>query len=323
VSIEGRLRLRTGRLQSRKRLDDGSHGVGLFHSLKNMFGGGDAAGKGLKRIEVKKRFDLLSRTGQGSMSMVWRARDRETGRTVCLKLLDKVKTAKFEARFPGVKKPQEGAICIGLKHKNIVQTFEHGMTTDGAPYLVMELVDGMGFNFLVENKSPQLNGNRVNFLAQLADSVEYFHKQGYVHRDICPRNAMVTKDGVVKLIDFGLAIPNKAEFLRPGNRTGTPDYLAPEIIRRNSTDQRVDLFALGVTAFEVFTFNLPWEKHPDSMQTFLNHINNPGRDPREFKPDLDKRTVDFLIKSVERDPKDRFQTAAAFRDAVQTLPESH
>src|SRR5205085_9540679 len=123
---------------------------------------------------------------------------------------------------------------------------------------------------------------------------------GYLHRDICPRNIMVTKDGIVKLIDFGLAVPNRGEFLRPGNRTGTPNYLAPEIIRRSATDSRVDMFALGVTAYEVFTHTLPWEK-AQSLQTLLSHMNSPGRDPAYLIPNLDKATRAFLINAIERD----------------------
>src|SRR5438270_565877 len=85
----------------------------------------------LGRFDTAKRFELLGRTGQGSMSKVWRARDRNLGRTVCLKILDKEKTAKFEARFPGLNRPHEGIICAGLKHKNIVQTYEFGYTMQG------------------------------------------------------------------------------------------------------------------------------------------------------------------------------------------------
>ena len=272
-------------------------------------------------IDVRKRFELLNRTGQGSMSKVWRARDKSLGRTVCLKLLDKEKTAKFEARFVGLIKPREGAICTSIRHRNIVQTFEYGITTEGEPYLVMELIDGMGLNFLIETKSPQLQGNRIHFLSQMADALEYLHKQGYLHRDICPRNVMVTKDGLVKLIDFGLTIPNRPEFCKPGNRTGTPNYLAPELIRRTTTDHRVDLFALGVTAYEVFTGSLPWEK-TESLQTLLSHMNSPGKNPREFVPNMDKATAQFLIKAIERDPNARFQTAAEFREALQKLPKA-
>ena len=161
-------------------------------------------------IDLAKRFELLNRTGQGSMSKVWRARDRSLGRIVCVKVLDKEKTKKFEDRFPGLHRPTEGVICIGLRHKNIVQTFEHGLSKEGEPYLVMELVDGMGLNYLIETQSPQLEGHRIDYLTQIADALEYLHNQGYLHRDLCPRNIMVTREGVVKLIDFGLAVCTSA-----------------------------------------------------------------------------------------------------------------
>src|SRR5262249_39250871 len=156
-------------------------------------GGGGKGRKGapkekLPRIDLRKRFDLMNRLGQGSMSKVWRARDKSLGRDICLKLLDKEKTAKFEARFLGLNKPREGAICMKLRHKNIVQTYEHGITTEGEYYLVMELINGMGLNYLIETKSPQLVGSRIKLLTQLADGLEYMHKEGFLHRDVCPRN---------------------------------------------------------------------------------------------------------------------------------------
>jgi serine/threonine protein kinase len=293
--------------------------AGFLSTLKSLFAGKP---KGKRKIaNVNKRFELIGRIGQGSMSKVWRARDRELGRIVCLKLLDRVKTAKFEARFPGLKRPPEGEICLGLRHPNVVQTYEHGITSDKEPYLVMELIDGMGLNFLIETRSPELEGKRVSLLKQAADGLEYIHKQGYLHRDICPRNMMVTKGGVLKYIDFGLAIPYTPEFCRPGNRTGTPNYLAPELIKRTATDHRVDLFALGVTAYEIYTGGLPWEK-TESMQTLLSHMNSPGKDPRTLRREVDKRTAAFLLKAIEREPKLRFQTAAEFRDALKALPEN-
>jgi serine/threonine protein kinase len=154
----------------------------------------------------------------------------------------------------------------------------------------------------------------------MADALEYMHKQGFLHRDVCPRNVMVTREGLVKMIDFGLTIPYQPMFCKPGNRTGTPNYLAPEVIKRVSTDHRVDLFALGVTAYEVFTGALPWEKS-ESLQTLLSHINSVGRDPHDLRPNLDERTHAFLVKAVERDPRDRFQSAAEFREAMQKLPK--
>jgi eukaryotic-like serine/threonine-protein kinase len=295
--------------------------VSFLVTLKKWFASKPQGAK-LPVIDVKKRFELINRTGQGSMSRVWRARDKSLGRMVCLKLLDKDKTAKFEARFLGLNKPREGAICMGLKHKNIVNTFEYGLTTEGEYYLVMELIEGSGLNFLVETNSDKLHGKRVDFLTQIADGIEYLHRQGYMHRDICPRNIMLTHDGVIKIIDFGLAIPNTPPFCKPGNRTGTPNYLAPEVIRRITTDTRVDLFALGVSAYELYCYQLPWEK-AESMQTLLSHMNSSGKDPRDFRPELDAATVAFLMKATERDPNKRFQTSADFREALLQLPKRY
>ena len=293
--------------------------MGVFSSLKKLLT--PKAKSKLPIIDVKKRFELIARTGQGSMSKVWRARDKNLGRMVCVKLLDREKTAKFEARFIGMMRPMEGAVCASLRHKNIVQTFEYGLTTDKEQYIVMELIDGMGMNFLIETRNPGLEKNRINYLVQMADGVEYIHKQGYLHRDICPRNVMVNQEGVVKIIDFGLAVPDLPIFRKPGNRTGTPNYLAPELIKRISTDHRVDLFALGVTAYETFTAQLPWEK-TQSLQTLMSHMNSPGKNPKEIRPELDDKIVKFLQKAIERDPKDRFQTAAEFRDALKALQNS-
>jgi eukaryotic-like serine/threonine-protein kinase len=239
---------------------------------------------------------------------------------VCLKVLDKEKTARFEARFPGLHRPMEGAVCASLRHRNVVQTFEYGLTRQGEQYLVMEFIEGLGFNFLIETQSPHLKGKRIEYLIQLASGLEFIHQQGYLHRDICPRNAIVTPDGVLKIIDFGLAIPYRPEFCKPGNRTGTPNYLAPELIKRVTTDHRVDLFAMGVTAYECFTNQLPWER-TQSLQTLMSHMNSAGRNPRQFRPELDDAVVELLMKGIARDPKDRYQTAAAFRDALKALPK--
>jgi serine/threonine protein kinase len=300
--------------------------------LSNLFGGknkekgqkgGPPRKKGKTGVAVSKRFDLRGRTGQGSMSKVFQAYDRELGRTVALKLLDKEKTKKFEERFKGLatRKPTEGEVCIDLAHENLVKTYEFGTTTVGEPYLVMEWVEGSGLNFLIETKNAQLDGNRFRFVTQLCDATSYLHGQKFVHRDLCPRNVMVTPEGVVKLIDFGLTIPATPEFFAPGNRTGTTDYMAPEIIKRMTTDVRVDVFALGVTAFEVFTGMLPWERAPSSDENLRRRLNTAARNAKDLRPDLDDALVAVLMKSIERDRNLRYPTAMALKAAFEKLPK--
>ena len=171
---------------------------------------------------------------------------------------------------------------------------------------------------MIENRKLTSDKLKIDLLVQAADGIEYIHKQGYLHRDICPRNMMVTNDGVLKIIDFGLAIPYKPDFCRPGNRTGTPDYMAPELIKRQRTDHRVDMFALGVTAYEVFTNTFPWERS-QSIQTLQDHVNLNGRDPRDWRKDLPAPVAEFLIKAIHREPSQRWQNPGEFREAIKAL----
>jgi serine/threonine protein kinase len=294
--------------------------MGVFSKLAGLFSSKKKKKTFAAPVNIDKRFELNpAKIGQGSMSRVHRARDFKLGRVTCIKILDREKCLRFDSRFRGLRKPTEGAICMALRHPNIVQTLDFGISTKGEQFIVMELIEGVGLNFLIDTHSAQLSGNRINYLVQAAEAVDVMHQLGFLHRDICPRNMMINTDGVLKLIDFGLSIPYRPEFCRAGNRTGTIDYLAPELIKRLPTDHRVDLFALGVTAYHLFTADLPWEKG-ESHQTLLRHVNTPGKNPRELRPDLDDKTVAFLVRAIDRDPRERFQSALEFRDALKNLP---
>lgn len=289
----------------------------VFDSLKSLFGGGGPA-----KTDVKKRFEFFGgKSGQATMSSVFRVKDRQTGKIVCLKILDAEKTAEFEGRFKGLNKPSEGAICVQLKHENLMVTYEHGITTNDEPFLVMEWVEGFGLQSLIEANNPMLKGKRNEILAEVADGLAYMHKNKWLHRDVCPRNIMLTNQGKVKVIDFGLTIPYTPPFCKPGNRTGTGQYLALEIIMRQSTDHRVDLFALGVTGYELFTGQLPWGKMVSIDDRRKQMQGGPPKDPREIRPELDEATAKLLLKSVEREPAKRFQKAEEFAEAVRKLPK--
>jgi serine/threonine protein kinase len=284
--------------------------------LGNLFGGSAGA---RRRVNIDKRFGIFGPIGNGSMSKVFRANDRKLGREVCLKILDKRQHQALISRFPGLKRPEEGEVAISLKHPHIVETYDWGWTLKDEPFLVMELIQGVGLNYFVDTEGRRPLNRRLEFLIQSADALAYFHQQGYIHRDISPKNVMVNQHSVAKLIDFGLCVPNKPEFRKPGNRTGTVRYMAPELIRRSQTDQRIDVFSFGVTVYEVLTGSLPWENVGESMQEMMQHVNVAGRDPREINPYLDAETSAVLLKGIERDVKDRYPSMDDFAATLRSL----
>lgn len=273
----------------------------------------------ITRIDVTKRFDLIGRVGQGSMSKVWKARDSQTGRIVALKVLDKEKTEKLEARFQGRKKPTEGEISIQLKHPNIVRTLEFGWTKAGEQFLVQEFIEGVSLSYLVDAQNERMRKHRLSYMIQLAEGLEHFHRRNWIHRDLCPRNVMVDPDDVVKLIDFGLVVPNTAEFQAPGNRTGTANYMAPELIKRQKTDQRLDIFSYSVTCYEMYTKRYPWDAG-ETLEMVMQHINQPAVDIRELVPDIDDQVADTLMRGLATRPDDRWQSMT---ELLVPLREAH
>jgi serine/threonine protein kinase len=121
---------------------------------------------------------------------------------------------------------------------------------------------------------------------------------------------MVTDQNEIKLIDFGLVVPNTADFQAPGNRTGTANYMAPELIKRQRTDQRIDIFSYAVTCYEMYTKNLPWEA-AQSLEMILQHINSPPQPIEELAPDIDPKVAETIMKGLERDPRDRWKSITA------------
>jgi serine/threonine protein kinase len=275
-----------------------------------------------EKVDIRRRFELIARVGQGSMSRVWKARDTLSGRTVALKILDKAKTARLDRRFVGMNRPSEGEVAINLQHPNIVKTTEYGMTTDGEQYLVMEFIDGVGLSYLIDSQNDRMKRNRIWYMVQLGEALDCLHRLSWIHRDICPRNVMVTPDEQLKLIDFGLVVPNTEIFQAPGNRTGTPLYMAPELIKRLKTDERIDIFSYGVSCFEMYTQKMPWPPG-DTLEAIMQHINKPPRNIRELVPGLDEQVAATIMKGLAPEPDRRWQSArkmaSEFRAAGERL----
>ncbi|WP_437201209.1 serine/threonine protein kinase [Planctomicrobium sp. SH664] len=277
------------------------------------------------KVDIEERFQLMNRLGQGSMSKVWKSIDRKTGRTVAVKVLDKEKTLKLEQRFVGLNRPSEGQMAMVLSHDNVVRTLEHGITTHDEQYLVMEYVDGVSLTYLVDAQNDRMKSYCLSYCVQLGEAINYLHMNDWIHRDLCPRNILVANDNTVKLIDFGLMVPNTPDFRKPGNRTGTANYMAPELIKRLPTDQRIDIFSYSVTCYEMLTKKLPWPAS-DSMESVTQHVNNPPKDILTYAPQLDQQVAETIMKGLERDPDRRWRTMRKMvnelRDAAVRLSES-
>lgn len=258
------------------------------------------------KLDVATRFELDRHAFNGTMSQFRVAREFSTGRTVGLKFLDVEKSKQFESRFVGLKKPSEGEIALSIAHENIVQTYEVGVTTNNQPYLLMEYIDGPGLDTLINERSERLEGRRVPLIRQMAQAIKAVHEAGYIHRDICPRNFICNKTlEWLKLIDFGLTVPDKPEFKRPGNRTGTPLYMAPEIVRRRATDHRVDIFAFGVTCYRLLVFDHPWSSTDPTGKAALKHDTRPPTPLEKHNPRLHPDLIQAVMACIEADPNRR------------------
>lgn len=270
------------------------------------------------QVDLQSRFELLAEMGLGTMSKVWKAQDRLRDRTVALKIIDRVQQERINAKFPRVQRPSEGEVSVSLTHPHIVKTYEFGESTQGEPFLVMEFIEGVGLQKLIETRHEALSKQALKWAVQMGEGLTYFHARNFIHRDFCPKNILIAQKGGVKLIDFGLVVPNTPPFQAPGNRTGTADYMAPELVKRQRTDQRIDVYSYAVTCYEMFTGQLPFPSGK-SIETIVKNLNRPPRDPRELAPDLPEELVQVILRGLEKRPEDRWQTSQEMTQALKGL----
>ncbi|MCP4191483.1 MAG: serine/threonine protein kinase [Planctomycetaceae bacterium] len=282
--------------------------MGLLDQFKSLLEG---------KLSISQRYELLREAVSGTMSSFHMAKDKKTGKVVGLKVLDPEKTEFFEARFKGLEKPSEGEIAIQISHPYIVKTIDYGVTNSGEHYVLMEYLDGPGLNVLIKERSPLLDGNRLNLIKQMAQSIGVVHQAGFIHRDICPRNFICANDATeLKLIDFGLSVPATKVFMQPGNRTGTPNYMAPEVVRRRPTDQRVDIFSLGVTAYQLCALELPWPSQDVTGKAAMLHDTKAPIDLLEVCPKLNSKLAKVIMECLSVQPSKRPSSTEEFLRAI-------
>jgi serine/threonine protein kinase len=265
---------------------------------------------GKSKVDISRRFDRLHESISGTMSTFYKARDRTTGGVVGLKIVDPKKCDPIENRYKGLGKPPEGQIGSQIDSPGVAKTLEWGTTTDGRPFIVQEFVEGTMLHSLISAKKPLPPAKRIDLVRQAATAIAAVHRSGFVHRDICPRNFVLRPDGRLVLIDFGLAVPEKPVFLQPGNRIGTPNYMAPEVVRRKQADKRLDVFSFGVTAYEICTLDLPWPRG-SSGHAAMSH-DSPPTPLLERWPEAPESLAKAIMSCLDAEPARRPESLEKF-----------
>jgi serine/threonine protein kinase len=281
--------------------------MGFFSKL---FGGSG-------QVDLWKRFERLRESTSGTMSTFYKVRDTRTGEIRGLKVVDRAKAAPVEGRYRGLAKPTEGEIGMAISGPNIGRTIESGVSTDGDPFIVQEFIEGTLLHTVLSGKKPLEPAQRLDLVRQAAEAIAVVHTAGFVHRDICPRNFMLRPDGRLVLFDFGLTVPDKPVFLQPGNRIGTPNYMAPEVVRRRQADKRLDVFSFGVTAYEICTLDAPWPRG-SSGKAALAH-DTPPVDIRDRWPEIPPPLAEAIMACIAADPAQRPATLEAFLARIASV----
>lgn len=263
------------------------------------------------------KYQVVGRLGSGGVATVFEAVHPGLGLPVALKMLSHtlVHDQALAAHFG-----REGRMVAQFRHDNIVRVLDTEEAY-GTRFIVMEKLDGDLLEHLIKRgeRLPWPQVRRI--LIEIAEALAYAHAAGLIHRDVKPANVFMTEDKRVKLLDFGIALDAALDDANPDRLVGTPNYMAPEQILGQDLDARVDLYALGVLAFELCTLQLPYQA--DSVAAvFHKHVTAPIPDPRIFDPDMPEDLLRFIRRNLAKKPQDRFASAAESADFLRAAGDS-
>lgn len=281
--------------------------MGLGDFFASLLGG---SGK----VDLWRRFERMRESTSGTMSTFYKVRDLKTGKVQGLKVVDSAKAAPVESRYKALNKPSEGEIGSQITGPNIVRTLEWGTATTGDPFVVLDFVEGSLLHSLIMARKEFSPTEKLDLVRQAATAIATIHEAGFVHRDICPRNFILRPDGQLILIDFGLTVPDKPAFLQPGNRVGTPNYMAPEVVRRRQADKRLDIFSFGITAYEICAGQPPWPKGSTGKAAMAH--DTPPTDIREHWPEIPPPLATAIMACLSAEPDGRPPSMERFLTAI-------
>lgn len=269
------------------------------------------------------RYELQNLIGRGGMADVWKARDHRLGRDVAVKRLraDLASDDTFQARFQ-----REAKSAARLNHPNIVAVYDTGETQDPTtglqvPYIVMELIDGHTLRDVLRDGRKILPRRALEFTQGVLDALSYSHAAGIVHRDIKPANVMLTREGYVKVMDFGIAravADTSATMTQTAAVIGTAQYLSPEQARGETVDNRADIYATGCLLYELLVGRPPFIGD-SPVSVAYQHVREIPAPPSSLDSEITQQMDAITLKALAKERADRYQTAKQMRDDIDRL----
>ncbi|MEU6108565.1 protein kinase [Streptomyces albidoflavus] len=281
------------------------------HDAPELWGNGGLVGDG--------RYRLTRRLGRGGMAEVFAAEDVRLGRTVAVKLLrsDLAEDPVSKARFT-----REAQSVAGLNHHAVVAVYDSGEDRVGnstVPYIVMEIVEGHTIRDLLVNAEAPGPEQALIIVSGVLEALAYSHQHGIVHRDIKPANVIITHAGAVKVMDFGIARAlhgAQSTMTQTGMVMGTPQYLSPEQALGKAVDHRSDLYATGCLLYELLALRPPFTGETP-LSVVYQHVQDQAVPPSEVSDAAPPELDGLVMRSLAKDPDDRFQSAEEMRGLVQ------
>ena len=251
---------------------------------------------------IGDRYEILEKIGTGGMSDVYKAKDHKLNRFVAVKVLKQEfgENANFVSKFR-----VEAQAAAGLMHPNIVNVYDVGEES-GIHYIVMELVEGITLKKYIEKKARLSVKEAVSIAIQVSMGIEAAHNNHIIHRDIKPQNIIISKEGKVKVTDFGIAKAATSNTIT-SNVMGSVHYTSPEQARGGYSDEKSDIYSLGITMFEMLTGRVPFNGET-TVAIAIKHIQEEMPSPREFVPEIPISVEQIVCKCCQKSPDRRYQS---------------
>jgi serine/threonine protein kinase len=262
-------------------------------------------------------YRIIEKLGEGGMGVVYKALDTSLDRPVAMKVLssDFSRNPELVERFRAEARAQ-----ANLNHTNLATLYSF-LLHEGDAFMVMEYIEGETFEHMIRRRGPIPDSDAVPLFKQALLGIGYAHRCGIIHRDIKPSNLMLNKHGIVKVMDFGIAkVMGARSMTRTGTQMGTVAYMSPEQIQNRPVDIRTDIYALGITLYELLSGHLPFDSDSD-FKVMQDHVATPPPLPTRFYPYIPKGLENVVLKALEKDPDARYQSVEEFGAALEH-PES-